>query len=71
MTSNKNNEPKHGIANFAALETAIANGEEQSVKELLGNEAMPEIERSYLLDFAKLSNKPAITKLIEDIPEKD
>lgn len=62
---------KYGIANFAALETAIANGEERLVKELLGDQTMPDIEKSYLIDFAKLSNNPAIIKLLEDIPLKE
>lgn len=61
---------ERGIANFAALETAIANSEEDLVKELLGNQAMPYIEKSYLIDFAKLSNNPSIIKLIESIPMK-
>jgi hypothetical protein len=54
-----------------ALETAIANGEELLVKELLGNHAMPDIEKSYLVDLAKLSNKRSITELIENIPLKE
>ncbi|WP_158769826.1 hypothetical protein [Paraglaciecola sp. L1A13] len=63
-------EIKHGIANFAALETSIANGEEQSVIELLGDQPMQELEKSYLIDLAKLNNNPAILKLLQDIPVK-
>ena len=59
---------KHSIATFAALKTAIVNGEELSVKELLGNQPMQELEKSYLIDLAKLSNNPTIIKLLEDVP---
>lgn len=63
-----NDKNEHGIANFAALKTSIVNGEEQSVKELLGNQEMQDLEKSYLIDLAKLSNNHAIIKLLEDIP---
>ena len=59
---------KHSIATFAALKTSIVNGEELSVKELLGNQPMQELEKSYLIDLAKLSNNPTIIKLLEDVP---
>jgi hypothetical protein len=62
---------KHSIATFAALKTCIANGEEQSVKELLANQPMQEIEKSYLIDLAKLNNHLAIIKLLETIPLKE
>lgn len=62
---------QQSIANFAALETSIVNGEEQSVKELLANHLMQELEKSYLLDLAKLHNNPAILKLLEEIPIKN
>ncbi|MBH0059175.1 hypothetical protein I6F65_19735 [Pseudoalteromonas sp. SWXJZ94C] len=65
------NEIKYSIANFAALETSIANGEEQSVKELLADQSMQELEKSYLLDLAKLGNNSAIIKLLNDIPVKN
>jgi len=61
---------KHSIANFAALKTAIVNGEEELIKELLSKQPMQELEKSYLLDLAKLNNKREIIKLIEDIPEQ-
>jgi hypothetical protein len=37
---------KLSIATFAALKTSIVNGEEQSVKELLANQPMQEIEKT-------------------------
>ncbi|WP_340676561.1 hypothetical protein [Paraglaciecola sp.] len=68
---NKNTEQnEHTIATFAALKTAIVNGEEQSVKELLANQPMQELEKSYLIDLAKLNNNRAIITLLENIPLK-
>jgi|TARA_R110001583_G_scaffold1498_1_gene11715 hypothetical protein len=71
MGSNMSDQNKHTIATFAALKTSIANGEEQSVKELLGNEPMQDIEKSYLIDLAKLGNNHTIIKLLEDMPVKE
>jgi hypothetical protein len=71
MEPNETDKNEHGIANFMALETAIANSEEDLVKELLGKQAMQEIEKSYLIDLAQLSNNATIKKLLEDIPTKE
>jgi hypothetical protein len=64
------NETNHSIADFAALKTAIANGEEELIKELLSKQPMQELEKSYLLDLAKLNNNRDVIKLIEGIPEQ-
>jgi hypothetical protein len=61
---------KHSIANFAALKTAIVNGEEELIKELLSKKPMQELEKSYLLDLAKLNDGHVIIKLIKNIPEQ-
>lgn len=64
-------ENKHqDIADFAALKTAIANGEEQLLRDLLGEQPMQELQKSYLIDLAKLSNNQSIIKLLEDVPLK-
>jgi hypothetical protein len=68
MEANNTDQNKLDIANFAALKTAIANGEEPLVKKLLAGLTMQEIERSYLIDLAKLKNNLLIIKLLEDIP---
>ncbi|GAA5136408.1 hypothetical protein [Thalassotalea piscium] len=67
MTDHK----EYSIATYAALKTSIANGEEQSVKELLGKQPIQDIEKSYLIDLAKLKNNSVILKLIEDTPVKN
>ncbi len=68
MESNKTNQNKLGIAKFAALKTAIANAEELLVKQLLEDQPMQELEKSYLIDLAKINNNLTIIKLLEDIP---
>jgi hypothetical protein len=71
MSSDNTEQHKHGIAHFAALKTAIVNGEEPLVKELLANRPMPELEKNYLIDLAKLGNNRTIITLLEDIPLKE
>jgi hypothetical protein len=68
MEPNSTDQNKLDIANFAALKTAIANSEESLVKEMLGGLSMQEIEKSYLIDLAKLKNNLSIIKLLDDIP---
>jgi hypothetical protein len=68
MEANNTDQNTLGIANFAALKTAIANGEETLVKKLLADLTMQEIEKSYLIDLAKLKNNLLIIKLLEDMP---
>ncbi|AZG35481.1 hypothetical protein [Shewanella psychromarinicola] len=70
MGSNNTDQHKHSIATFAALKTAIANGEEQLVKELLADQPMQDLEKSYLIDLAEVTNNPTIIKLLKDIPVK-
>lgn len=59
---------KRGMANYMALQTAIINGEDALVKKLLGDQPMLDIEKSYLIDLAKLNNNHAVIKLLEDFP---
>ncbi|WP_351076500.1 hypothetical protein [Shewanella sp. CAL98-MNA-CIBAN-0140] len=70
MGSNNTDQHKHSIATFAALKTAIANGEEQLVKELLADQPMQDLEKSYLIDLAEVTNNRTIIKLLNDIPVK-
>jgi hypothetical protein len=68
MENKKTHQNKQSIANFAAIKTAIANNEEQLLKELLADQTMQSIEKSYLIDLAKLSNYRAILEILENIP---
>ncbi|MEZ8184269.1 hypothetical protein ACED29_00435 [Shewanella sp. 5S214] len=69
MGSHNTDQHKHSIATFAALKTAIANDEEHLVKDLLANEPMQELEKSYLIDLANINNNQTILTLLKDIPE--
>ncbi|RPA56586.1 hypothetical protein EGC79_00810 [Shewanella vesiculosa] len=69
MGSHNTDQHKHSIATFAALKTAIANDEEQLVKDLLANEPMQELEKSHLIDLANINNNQTILTLLKDIPE--
>ncbi|MBU1294886.1 MAG: hypothetical protein KJ609_20915 [Gammaproteobacteria bacterium] len=68
METNNTHKHSQSIANFAAIKTAIANNEQTLLKELIADQAMPELEKSYLIDLAGLGNDPAILKIIKDIP---
>jgi len=68
MGAKEINPNRLSIAEFAALKTAIANSEELLVKKILGDLSVQELEKSYLIDLAKLNNNLAIIKLLEDIP---
>ncbi|MBU2113231.1 MAG: hypothetical protein KKE94_05585 [Gammaproteobacteria bacterium] len=52
---------------YEALKTAIANNEVALVKQLLTNQSMQPLEKSYLLDLAKLNNNPEIISLLEAV----
>ena len=56
------------INKFAALKTAIVNGDEQSVKELLAAESIVDVEKSYLIDLAELNGNAEILALLNDAP---
>ena len=58
------------IANMEGLQAAIANGEKDRVRQLLANQVLDKLQKSYLIDLAKLNNKPDIVKLIEEMPVK-
>jgi hypothetical protein len=62
------NNNDQSINNFAAIKTTIANNEEQRLKELLAGQVMQELEKSYLIDLAKIGNNHTILKILEDIP---
>ena len=56
------------INTFAALKTAIAIGDVQSVKDLLLNESIVELEKSHLIDLAELNGNADIIALLKAIP---
>lgn len=68
MTSGQTDQHNHSIAHYSALKTAVANGEESLLKELLANQTMQPLEKSYLIDLAKLNNNHNIIHLLEAVP---
>ncbi|MBA6233801.1 MULTISPECIES: hypothetical protein [unclassified Colwellia] len=65
------NQNERSIATFAALTTCIANGEVESVRELLEKQPIQALEKSYLIDLAILKKNSTIIKLIEESPIKE
>ncbi|MEC7690558.1 MAG: hypothetical protein VYE47_07100 [Pseudomonadota bacterium] len=58
------------IANMSGRKTAIANGEEDRVKQLLAGQTLDELQKSYLIDLADLAGNESIKTLLQDAPEK-
>ena len=58
------------IAGMKGLQSAIANGEVNRVKQLLTNEMLDELQKSYLIDLAKTNNHQEIIQLLEDTPTR-
>ena len=72
MKSEQTEQPEkesRSFMHYAALKTAIVNGETQRVKQLLANQSMQALEKGYLLDLAKLSNNATVIALLEAVPE--
>lgn len=69
METKTGDKPKRSIANFAALKTSIAIGDEKTVKDLLPNEPMNEMEKSYLIELAQLNGHSGVLELLKGIPE--
>ena len=66
------NEPQgeKGIAGMKGLESAIANGETDRVKQYLTSQMLDELQKSYLIDLANTAYNTHIAKLIEDTPTR-
>lgn len=71
MQSDNVENNKKGIGYFSALKTAIANQEEQLVTELLANQSMLDIEKSYLIELAEVNQNANIIKILKAIPIKE
>ncbi|GFD67666.1 hypothetical protein [Alteromonas sp. KUL106] len=71
MTANDSTEKTEdrSLNNHAALKTSIANGDVEEVKARLEGHSLDELEKSYLIDLARLSNNSEIEKLIKATPE--
>ncbi|MCU7554596.1 hypothetical protein OCL06_08290 [Alteromonas sp. ASW11-19] len=61
---------QHEIANMEAIKTAIANGEENRVKQLLTDQVLDELQKSYLIDLAEVNGNQNIINMLKDAPAK-
>ena len=68
MTAEQQAQESRSFMHYAALKTAIINNEEQRVKELLANQSMQALEKSYLLDLARLNNNSTILANLQAVP---
>lgn len=71
MTAQNPDHAKHSIANYEGLKTAIVNGETKRVESLLADQSMQPLEKSYLLDLARLNGNSSIIALLEAVPERE
>ncbi len=71
MTPDNSAQNNHSIGHYSALKTAVANGEELLVNELLANQSMQQLEKNYLLDLARLGSNRSIIKLLEAVPVRE
>jgi hypothetical protein len=53
--------------NFAALKTTIANGESSKAKQMIQGRSMTDLEKSYLIDLAKMNGQTEIIQALENI----
>jgi len=58
------------ISNMAGIKTAIVNGEEHRLQQLLAGIHLDELNKSYLLDLAKMNNNQQVISIIENTPVK-
>lgn len=70
MVNDSEKQGDRSIAGMKGLESAIANGETDRVKQYLATEMLGELQKSYLIDIAKTSNNPEIAKLIDETPTR-
>ncbi|WP_166838658.1 hypothetical protein [Rheinheimera pleomorphica] len=67
MTSEQTKQASRSFMHYEALKTAIANNEVALVKQLLANHSMQPLEKSYLLDLAKLNSNREIIALLQAV----
>lgn len=70
-SDNSSDSQDRSILNYAAIKTAIVNGEADNLDELLGEQPMQSLEKDYLIDLAKMNNNTQIIERLERIPSKE
>lgn len=71
MDTDKSDSPnQQTIAGMEGLQSAIANGEINRVKQLLTHEMLDELQKQHLIELAKSSNQSEIAELLDNTPAK-
>ena len=72
MTNNANevNRSESSFVDYAAIKTAIANGEIERVKSLLEGRKLQILEKDFLINLAKTSGHSRIVKLLKNAPSR-
>ncbi|NMH59603.1 hypothetical protein [Alteromonas ponticola] len=60
----------NSIANMEGLQAAIANGESQRVRELLGTQKLDTLQKEYLIELAELNSNSEVIALLKKAPTK-
>ncbi len=58
------------VDNMKAIETAIVNQEHERLKSLLANRQLDSLQKSYLIDLAKLNGSASVVDILQDAPVK-
>ncbi|NDV92076.1 hypothetical protein GTH32_12925 [Alteromonas sp. 345S023] len=61
----------HTIANMAGLKSAIVRGESDRVSELLGDQTLDKLQKSYLIELAELNGNPSVVNIVKQAPSKE
>ncbi|MBT0587605.1 hypothetical protein [Alteromonas oceanisediminis] len=69
MTQTQDN-GENAVGNMKAIETAIVNEEPDRLKSLLAGRTLDSLQKSYLIDLAKLNGSPEIADIVENAPVK-
>ena len=71
MTANDSttNTEDRSLNNHAAIKTSIANGDVEEVRTRLKGHTLDKLEKSYLIELARLNGSSEIEEIIESTPE--
>lgn len=60
----------HDITNMAGIKTAIVNGEQDRLQDMLTGIHLDELNKGYLIELARMNNNEHIVSIIEKTPTK-
>ena len=56
---------------MAGLKSAIVRGESDRVSELLGDQTLDKLQKSYLIELAELNGNPSVVNIVKQAPSKE